>query len=114
MAKATVSRPKKPKLPDMTGWDDEQIAEFWEKHESTDYLDQMEDVEFKLDTPADFRVISLRIDQEDVERAKRLARHKRVPYTVLLRMWIMEKLDEAEENLPKGIPLNLKDRNKAR
>jgi hypothetical protein len=31
----------------MTGWSDEQIAEFWETHDSTDYLDQMEDVELK-------------------------------------------------------------------
>jgi len=28
----------------MEGWSEEQIAEFWETHDSTDYLDQMEDV----------------------------------------------------------------------
>ncbi len=36
------SSTKPAKLPDMTGWNDEQIAEFWETHDSTDYLDQEE------------------------------------------------------------------------
>ena len=46
------------------------------------------------DVPTDFRVISLRLDARDAEQAKRLARRKGVPYTVLLRMWIKEKLKE--------------------
>jgi predicted DNA binding CopG/RHH family protein len=92
------SKPKgKEKLPEMTGWSDEQIAEFWETHDSTDYLDQMEDVEVELEIPQDYRVISLRLEAEDIEKAKRLARQKGLPYTVLLRMWIKEKLAEAAE-----------------
>ena len=77
MAKAR-SKPelKGKKLPDMTGWSDEQIAEFWETHDSTDYLDQMEDVEVELEVPQDYRVISLRLEAKDIERAKRLARKR--------------------------------------
>ena len=47
MAEAVKPRSstKPAKLPDMTGWSAVQIAEFWETHDSTDYLDQMEDVE---------------------------------------------------------------------
>jgi predicted DNA binding CopG/RHH family protein len=92
------SKPKgKEKLPEMRGWSDEQIAEFWETHDSTAYLDQMEDVEVELEIPQDYRVISLRLEAEDIEKAKRLARQKGLPYTVLLRMWIKEKLVEAAE-----------------
>lgn len=87
-------RSKRAKLPDMANWSDEQIAAFWETHDSTEYLDQMEDVEVEVDVPTDFRVISLRLDARDAEQAKRLARRKGVPYTVLLRMWIKEKLKE--------------------
>ncbi len=94
MAKAIQSKRKK-ELPDMTGWREEQIAQFWETHDSTDYVDQMEDVEVELKVPQDYRVISLRLEAKDVERAKRLARRKGVPYTVLLRMWIKEKLEES-------------------
>jgi predicted DNA binding CopG/RHH family protein len=93
MAKVVKSKRKK-ELPDMTGWSEEQIAEFWESHDSTEYLDQMEDVEVELKIPQDYRVISLRLEAKDIERAKRLARRKGVPYTVLLRMWIKEKLAE--------------------
>ena len=36
--------------------------------------------------------VSLRLEAKE---AKRLARQKGVPYTVLLRMWIKEKLEES-------------------
>jgi len=92
MAKAVKPKRKK-ELPDMTDWSEEQIAEFWETHDSTEYLDQMEDVEVELKIPPDYRVISLRLEVKDIEKVKRLARRKGVPYTVL-RMWIKEKLEE--------------------
>jgi predicted DNA binding CopG/RHH family protein len=91
MAKAVLTKQKK-RLPDMTKWSDEKIAEFWDTHDSTDYLDQMEEIEVEITIPQDFRVISLRLETEDIIRAKRLARRKGIPYTVLLRMWIKEKL----------------------
>lgn len=94
MAKAAAKRTLKKELPDMSGWSDEQIAEFWETHDSTDYLDQMEDVEVELEIPQDYRVISLRLEANDIEGVKGLARRKGIPYTVLLRMWIKEKLAE--------------------
>ena len=96
MAKVATSKSKMKKLPDMADWSDEQIAEFWETHDSTDYLDQMEDAEVDIRIPPDFWVISLRLEREDVERAKRLARRRGVPYTVLLRMWIKEELKKTE------------------
>ena len=101
MAEAVKPRSstKPAKLPDMTGWNDEQIAEFWETHDSTDYLDQMGEVEVQLDLP-DLRVISLRLEEQDVAGVKRLARRKGLPYTVLLRMWIKEKLHEAQAAQP--------------
>jgi len=94
MAKAIKPKRKKV-LPDMTGWSEEQIAEFWETHDSTEYVDQMEDVGIELKIAQDYRVISLRLEAQDIERTKRLARKKGLPYTVLLRMWIKEKLAEA-------------------
>ena len=33
---------------DMEKWDDEQIAEFWERHNSADYWDCMEQVDIKV------------------------------------------------------------------
>jgi predicted DNA binding CopG/RHH family protein len=97
MVRATLAKPKR-KLPDMSQWSDEQIAQFWETHDSADYLDEGEDVEVEIDIPADSRVISLRLETRDIESAKQLARRKGLPYTVLLRMWIKEKLAKSSES----------------
>lgn len=93
MTKVSKPKEKEKKLPDMSGWSDDQVAEFWETHESTEYLDEMEDVKVEIEVP-DLRVISLRLEKGDIERAKALARRKGVPYTVLFRMWVKEKLAE--------------------
>ena len=90
MAQETRSK----KLPDMSDWTDEQIAEFWETHDSTDYVDQMEEADVQVEVPEDYRVISLRLDAKDIESVKTIAREKGVPYTVLLRMWIRERLHD--------------------
>lgn len=78
----------------MSDWTDEQIAQFWETHDSTDYVDQMEEADVQIEVPEDYRVISLRLDTKDFESVKQIARMKGVPYTVLLRMWIREKLED--------------------
>ncbi len=82
----------------MNDWSDERIAKFWETHDSTEFVDQMEQVEVHVDAPADYRVISMRLESEDIDRAKQVARSKGIPYTVLLGMWIKEKLEEAGRN----------------
>lgn len=92
MAQETRSK----KLPDMSDWTDEQIAEFWETHDSTDYVDQMEEAAVQIEVPEDYRVISLRLDAKDIESVKEIARKKGVPYTVLLRMWIKDHLSSSE------------------
>lgn len=81
-------------LSDMSDWTDAQIAEFWETHDSTDYVDQMEEADVQIEVPEDYRVISLRLDAKDNESVKTIAREKGVPYTVLLRMWIKERLQD--------------------
>ena len=96
MAKAALQKAKKKKLPEMTHWSDEQIAHFWETHDSTDYLDEMEDAEIQLDIPKDFRVVTLPLGREEIEQTKKLAKRKKIPYTTLLQMWIKEKLEETE------------------
>lgn len=90
MAQETRSK----RLPDMSDWTDEQVAEFWETHDSTDYVDQMEEADVQVEVPEDYRVISLRLDAKDIESVKTIARKKGVPYTVLLRMWIKERLQD--------------------
>jgi len=71
--------------------------EFWETHDSTDYLDwsKAQRVRFpnlKLSTTS----ISLRLPQGLLERVKVAANKRDVPYQSLIKVWLAERLDEDE------------------
>lgn len=85
----------KQKLPDMAGWTDRQIAEFWQANDSADYWDDMEDatdVEFEQRPKG---AIAMRLDAADLTKLKRLATKQGVGYSTLIRMWVKEKLENA-------------------
>ena len=68
--------------------------EFWETHNSTDYVDwsKAERVRFpnlKLSTQS----ISLRLPQGLLERIKIAANKRDVPYQSLIKVWLTEKVD---------------------
>ncbi len=42
-------------------------------------------------------LVALRMSREDLEAARRIAREKDIPYTVLLRMWIREGLKREQQ-----------------
>lgn len=88
------SEPKTKKLPDMTGWTDEEIAQFWETHSSADYWDELEPVDVEIVRP-EKEVVTLRLDKPVLEQVKAIAAAKSLGYTTLLRVWIKEKLIEA-------------------
>lgn len=85
---------KTKKLPDMTDWTDEQIAQFWETHSSADYWDELEPVDVEIVRP-ERQVVALRLDKPILEKVKAIAATKSLGYTTLLRIWIKEKLIEA-------------------
>lgn len=68
--------------------------EFWETHDSTDYVDwsKAKRVQFpnlKLSTQS----ISLRLPQSLLERIKVAANKRDVPYQSLIKVWLAEKID---------------------
>ena len=68
--------------------------EFWETHDSTEYLDlsKAERVRFpnlKLSTQS----ISLRLPQGLLDRIKIAANKRDVPYQSLIKVWLTEKVD---------------------
>jgi predicted DNA binding CopG/RHH family protein len=87
---------KKPKkLPDMTEWTAKEIHEFWKTHSSADYWDETEEVEVEV-RRRPRRPVSVKLSDEDVRALKRIADEKGMGYTTLLRVWIKEKLHEAQ------------------
>ena len=68
--------------------------EFWETHDSTDYVDwsKAKRVSFpnlKLSTQS----ISLRLPQGLLDRIKIAANKRDVPYQSLIKVWLAEKVD---------------------
>jgi predicted DNA binding CopG/RHH family protein len=71
--------------------------EFWESHDSTDYLDwsKARRVRFPNLKPST-TAISLRLPEHMLERIKLAANKRDVPYQSLIKVWLNEKLDADE------------------
>ena len=74
---------------------EQEEADFWDSHDSTDFLDETEavDVTFVDARPA-MKQISLRLDPSVISQLKSLARSKGVGYQTMIRMWVMERLGQ--------------------
>ena len=73
---------------------EEEAVTFWESHSLADFDEDLEsttDITFELSQK---QVVSLRLDLEDIELLKRLARRKGIGHSTLARIWVKEKLTE--------------------
>ncbi len=71
---------------------DTEEANFWERVESTDYFPGKGSIHLKL--PSRTITISLRLPKNLLQRLKRLAEVKDVPYQSLLKIYLDEKIRE--------------------
>ncbi|RJQ30932.1 MAG: hypothetical protein C4562_07285 [Actinobacteria bacterium] len=82
------------KLPDFNKMTHEQIADFWDTHEVTDYLDQLEVVKEPYVDKRPMKQISIRFDEKTIAKIKKTASKKGIAYQTLIRMWVNEKLNK--------------------
>lgn len=80
------------KLPDFTKMTSEQIADFWDKHDVTDYWDQLKPVKEPFIDKRPKKAISMRFDEDTLLQLKKIAQIKGIGYQTLIRMWIKERL----------------------
>src|SRR5437773_11645129 len=72
---------------------EQEESEFWDTHDSTEFLDETTPINVKFVGPRPRKVhISLRFDQETIDSLKMVAEHKGIGYQTLIRMWVMEQL----------------------
>ena len=70
---------------------DEEAARFWETHSFQDYYRDTKEAEIRfIKKPK--KAIAIRLDPDDIKSVERIAQHKGLSYTSLLRMWIKEHL----------------------
>lgn len=80
-----------PTIPDFAS--EEEEADFWDTHSSTDFFDQTDEVDVQLTGPQPRNnLIALRLDQETLDSLKEIAALYNVGYQTLLRKWIRERL----------------------
>ncbi len=84
----------KSRIPAFTSREEEAL--WWDTHDITDYLDELAPahVTFDLGEPKEETVV-LRLQRGVKESLIRVARRKGLNVSSLLRMWVMEKLQEA-------------------
>jgi predicted DNA binding CopG/RHH family protein len=76
---------------------DKEEAEFWSTHEVTkEYLDKVEGTDSE-DLPPPSKSISVRFDEDTLQRLKKLATNKGKRYQTLLKEFVVERLYEEEQ-----------------
>lgn len=75
----------------------EEMADFWDTHDISDYWDELEPVEVEFATPVS-RSVALQIDIETWEEIEGLARERGLPPDGLLHVWILERRDAEREH----------------
>ena len=81
------------KIPEFASLEEE--SEFWDTHDFTDYLDDTTEVDVTIiDARPRKAQISLRLDPQTITRLKTVAARRGVGYQTLIRMWVMERLNQ--------------------
>jgi len=76
---------------------DQEESNFWDTHDSTEFLDDTEPVEVAfVDARPRKKQISLRLDAQTIDALKAIARRKGIGYQTLIRMWVMERLAQEQ------------------
>ena len=78
--------------------DEQEESEFWDTHDSTQFLEETTPAAIRFSGPHPSHPrprkvhISLRIDQETLDSLKSVAGQYGIGYQTLIRMWVMERL----------------------
>ena len=65
----------------------EEEAEFWEHHSLTEYVDELEDVEFEVEVSPEDTMLTFRASPQLIRRLQEIARARGSSLQELLREW---------------------------
>ncbi len=80
---------KTPRLPNTDSI--QELAQFWDTHDLTDFEDELEEVTDPVFEPA--TVIPLNLESEEAEAVRRIAEARGIADAELIRGWVREKID---------------------
>jgi hypothetical protein len=70
----------------------EELARFWDRHDLTDFDDQLEEVSGRVFSRKSTTAVTLRLRPDEAKEIKRVAKTKRMREATLIRRWVIEKL----------------------
>ena len=79
----------------------QEIGEFWDTHDVTDYWDQTDPVEFEVDVHSEARYCAL--ERSMVTKVSEIAWQKGISVETLINLWIKEKLEDEMPEAPSGL-----------
>lgn len=77
----------------------EEAAAWWDTHDITDYLDELEPVQVRFAKNLS-QGITIRLDAETLAELRKRAHEQGIGPTTLARMWILERLRASDERRP--------------
>jgi hypothetical protein len=78
-----------------------EAAAFWDTHSPLDYPEFFQEVEVTFSRPLIKRGITVKLNDETIQRLKRIAAEKGIGPSTLVRMWVIERLSlEDPERTP--------------
>ena len=69
----------------------EEERRFWDTHSITDYIDDLKPASVKFVRPQK-KLVSIRLDVDQIETLKKIATQKRLGYLTLIRYWINQHI----------------------
>jgi hypothetical protein len=72
----------------------EELAGFWDKHDLTDFADELQEVNEPVFVRSKGASVSIELPPIEARHLKRIARSRGVKETTVLRHWIIERLHE--------------------
>ena len=78
------------------------VADYWDTLEDGEQLELSPELTERIKKRSQLRMISLRLREDQIEAAKKIARDKDIPYQVLLQSWITQaiKIEESKHTSP--------------
>ncbi len=70
----------------------EELSRFWQTHDLTEFEDQLEEVPEAVFERRPEAIVTVRLRPEEAKEVKRIAQARGVRQGILIRRWVLEKL----------------------
>jgi hypothetical protein len=86
-----IARKTRSRIPRFKNQEEE--AEFWATHSTTEFEDEFEEVQVKVARPLG-HILAVRLDARTIDRLAEVGRAKGLGPSTLARMWLLERLEQ--------------------